>query len=282
MKKLFLQLLTGLFITALLLLGMKLYFSPAAIHKRSVKRASKALIQTDIKDLKDISDEEIIREYGLDQSMLLVNKSHILPDNFSADLSFYKDTDVLMNSSVIDDYKRLSESVKKKTGEDLYVMSSYRGFEDQKRVYEEEGPDTAALPGTSEHQTGLALDVYVYQYAGAGFINSEAGRYVNSDCKDFGFIIRYPYGQEAYTGFSYEPWHIRYVGFPHSKLIGENNIVFEDYGELFEEGVYYEYDGYLISKMPAGNVKIPDGSDGIRFSEDGLGHIFVTIKKAER
>ena len=183
-----------------------------------------------------------------------------------------------MNSCIIDSYAELSKAVSDNVGDKLYVMSSYRSYEDQQRVYDEEGPEIAALPGTSEHQTGLALDVYVSEFAGAGFIQSDAGIFVNDHCYDYGFIIRYPYGGEDITGFEYEPWHIRYVGLPHSKLIEESGCLFEDYADLFEVGEYSEYEGYLIGRMPKDEIRIPKDAKDVVISEDGLGFVFVTVK----
>ena len=222
--------------------------------------------------------EEASKIYDTDQSMLLVNADHPIDKDYPADIVEYKDTGVLMNSCITEHYAELSAAVSEKVGDKLYVMSSYRSYDDQQRVYEEEGAEIAALPGTSEHQTGLALDVYVSEFAGAGFIDSEAGVFVNDNCYDYGFIIRYPYGAENITGFTYEPWHIRYVGLPHSKIIEDSGCLFENYKDLFEVGKYYEYYGYEIARMPEDKIEIPSDADNVTLSKDGLGYVYVTIK----
>lgn len=187
-----------------------------------------------------------------------------------------------MNECVLNNYAALSAAVTAKCNDKLYVSSSYRSYEDQIRVLNEEGPEIAAAPGTSEHQTGLAQDVYVMYYAGGAFPKSAAGKFVNSKCYDYGYIIRYPFAMQDYTGFSYEPWHIRYVGLPHSEIIKENSIVFDDYASLYEVGTYYEYEGYLISRMPLDKIVIPNGETDVTLSLDGLGYCFVTIKTVEK
>ena len=284
MKKLALQLLTGLLIIGALLLGMKIWFLPEYVYKRNAKTAEKTI--SPVSKAKESEEsgydiytfEEASKKFTVDQSLLLVNSEHTITSDYPADIVEYKDTGVLMNACIIDSYAELSKAVSDNVGDKLYVMSSYRSYEDQQRVYDEEGPEIAALPGTSEHQTGLALDVYVSEFAGAGFIQSDAGIFVNDHCYDYGFIIRYPYGGEDITGFEYEPWHIRYVGLPHSKLIEESGCLFEDYAELFEVDEYSEYEGYLIGRMPKDEIRIPKDAKDVVISEDGLGFVFVTVK----
>ena len=173
-------------------------------------------------NLRQVAFEDLVppsEDIAYSQNLLLVNNEHPLTSDFEPDIVFYRDTDVYMNSAITEDYGRLSDYIRENMGNRLYVSSSYRSFEDQERVYNEEGPEVAAVPGHSEHQTGLALDVYVMYFAGSAFIDSQVGRYVNDNCGEFGFIIRYPEGEEDITGFAYEPWHIRYVGQPHAEII---------------------------------------------------------------
>jgi len=216
------------------------------------------------------------------ENLLLVNSEYTVGEDFSPEVEPYKDTDVLMNSCIIDDYALLSAYIRETFNKKLYVSSSYRTYQDQQRVYDEEGPDIAALPGTSEHQTGLALDIYVNRFAGMGFIECETGRYVNNYCQDYGFIIRYPKGAEDITGFSYEPWHIRYVGQPHAQIIAQQGITLEEYIGLFDIGQWYSYGDYLISRQDEDDITIPascDG-DGVIVSPDNTGHVFVTIDQS--
>lgn len=226
--------------------------------------------------------ELIAYEYDPDtalQNLVMVNKDHPIDPDFPANISEYKDTDVLMNSEIIDSYAQLSQYIRENMGQKLYVSSSYRSYDDQERVYQEEGPDIAAYPGQSEHQTGLALDIYIMYHAGMAFIDSEVGRFVNDHCSEFGFIIRYPDGKQDITGFEFEPWHIRYVGQPHASIIMQNDLTLEEYFDGFEIGSWYSYDHYLISRQPLDDIKIPaaNSGDGISVSPDNLGYVFITI-----
>lgn len=83
--------------------------------------------------------------------------------------------------------------------------------------------------GTSEHHTGLAFDITV---PGVSFGDTEQAKWLAQNCWDYGFILRYPLGKEKITGFKYEPWHIRYVGKPHSTYMRDADITLEEYLSL--------------------------------------------------
>ena len=100
-------------------------------------------------------------------------------------------------------------------------LSGYRSYSTQVRVYNNEvatygqavADTQSARPGTSEHQTGLGIDV-----GGGGcgiedcFANTAEGKWVATHGYKYGFLIRYPEGKQSVTGYRYEPWHLRYVG----------------------------------------------------------------------
>lgn len=211
----------------------------------------------------------------VDQSLLLVNSANPVAPEDEFDLVYYKDTDVLMNAAIIEDYSRLSTAVLEHTGDRLFVMSSYRSIQEQQDVYDED-PTYAAHPGHSEHHTGLALDVYVYMYAGHGFLQSEAGRFVQSNAHDYGFIIRYPRGKEEVTGIEYEPWHIRYVGYPHAEFITRSGIAFEEYIEMLETDEFYLYEGYMISRQAGPTLCVPNCLTDVKISSDHTGYYIIT------
>lgn len=107
-------------------------------------------------------------------------------------------------------------------GVQVTVTSAYRSFETQVSTYDhwvqQNGQLTAdqlsARPGFSEHQTGLALDLA----DGTGcdlqacFARTEAAQWAAQNAPDYGFVLRFPDGQENVTGYAYEPWHFRYIG----------------------------------------------------------------------
>lgn len=224
--------------------------------------------------LSDISDQP--DTYTADSSLLLVNDNHMLSEDYTPDLISYKDTDVEINPSLEEPYHDLAAEVKDRFDTPLYIRSSYRSAEEQKAESEAE-PALAAAVGASEHETGLALDVYVPRFAGSGFIKSSAGRYVNRNCWQYGFIIRYPYGKESVTGIPYEPWHLRYVGKPHAEIMYKASLTLEEYMESLVPGTCYEYDGYLITRQTSenGTLSIPEGLQDIRISPDNEGNYVI-------
>lgn len=103
------------------------------------------------------------------------------------------------------------------SGFSLWILSGYRSHAHQTDNYTqrvaEVGQETAdrgmARPGHSEHQTGLAIDV---NSLSTSFGATPTGQWVAQNAYRFGFVVRYPDGKEAVTGFKYEPWHLRYLG----------------------------------------------------------------------
>lgn len=213
------------------------------------------------------------------QSMMLINSEYLLSEDFEADISEYKSTGVMMNSCMTADYAVLSADIIEKFDQTLFVMSSYRTAEEQAEITEEESADTAAVVGASEHQSGLALDVYVSGFAGAGFLDSEVGRFVNESCWEYGFIIRYPQFKSDITGIKFEPWHIRYVGFPHSEIIYKNSLTLEEYIDDMEIGEFYQYDGYIFTRQQGDEITVPTGCESYVISQDNTGCFIITGKR---
>lgn len=129
-------------------------------------------------------------------------------------------------------------------GFDIEVESAYRSIEYQEKVYKEIAEDKGeeyarthvAIPGYSEHHTGLALDVcikigdeYKIDY---DLIETGIVKYMEENAHKFGFIIRYPKDKENITGYNYEPWHLRYVGYELASELHNNNLSLEEYYSL--------------------------------------------------
>ena len=233
-------------------------------------------IHTEKIALNELTDDGRV---SFDQSAMLINSDHPLQDDFIPAVSEYKDTGVLMNECLHEAYERLSQAVSDKTGVKLYISSAYRTQEEQQELYADD-PTSANIPGTSEHQSGLGVDVYVPYYAGFGFIKTDAGQFVNSRCWEYGFIIRYPSFGKSETGMKYEPWHIRYVGEPHAEIIYNNHLTLEEYIGSLEAGVWYEVDGCLISRQNVdgdGMLSMPEGFACAVISPDNTGSYIITV-----
>jgi D-alanyl-D-alanine carboxypeptidase len=147
-----------------------------------------------------------------------------------------------LQAPAADAYKQLAKAAKA-AGVNIMPISGYRSFSEQASLYDsyvrqygQATADTiAARPGYSEHQTGLAMDIG--NASGtcalqACFANTPAGRWAAENGWEYGFIIRYPAGAEATTGYTYEPWHLRYVGRAIAEEIQRTGYTLEKYFDL--------------------------------------------------
>lgn len=236
----------------------------------------KATIETVSVNVSDLSEEN---GYDINQCMMLINVSNPLPDGYEMEISEYKDTGVMMNTDMLQSYSLLSQAVSDNANDTLYVSSHVRTRDEQQELYDED-PETATKPGCSEHETGLALDVYVMYHAGEGFLNCDAGKFVNTHCHEYGFIIRYPHYGVKETGIKFEPWHIRYVGSPHSEIIYNNELTLEEYIFSLKENMFYETGGYIISRQKPvdGKIEIPLEYESLTISPDNTGCYIITAK----
>ncbi|HBM8856440.1 TPA: M15 family metallopeptidase, partial [Enterococcus faecium] len=127
-------------------------------------------------------------------------------------------------------------------------------FDEQSVLYQEMGAEYALPAGYSEHNSGLSLDV------GSSLTKMERapeGKWIEENAWKYGFILRYPEDKTELTGIQYEPWHIRYVGLPHSAIMKEKNFVLEEYMDYLKEektisvsvnGEKYEIFYYPVTK----------------------------------
>ena len=93
------------------------------------------------------------------------------------------------------------------------------------------------VPGSSEHQIGLAVDFITdgYTQLDEGFSETAAGKWLAANSYKYGFILRYPAGKEAITSIEYEPWHFRYVGEDAAAFITENKLCLEEFCRKYLE-----------------------------------------------
>ncbi len=133
------------------------------------------------------------------------------------------------------------------TGQKLSVMSGYRSYERQKSLFatyvskemNQQGLSRAQAEayvltyscreGTSEHQTGLCVDMHNLSSADQSFQNQEAAKWLAENAWKFGFILRFPEDKTDVTGISFEPWHFRFVGRYHAYQIYQNGLCLEEY-----------------------------------------------------
>lgn len=136
----------------------------------------------------------------------------------------------------------------------IVPVSGWRSLGEQQQIWNDtlrkNGPEFTekyvAVPGHSEHQTGLAIDLGLKQehidFICPDFPNTGICRTFRERAAKYGFILRYPSGKEQITGIGHEPWHFRYVGMPHAQIIEENGLTLEEYMDFIRQ--------YPHRKMP--------------------------------
>ena len=178
-----------------------------------------------------------------DRGILLVNDSFVLDKKYKPGSLRKVNIDFVGNISSEEKYltEPVADAVEemfataKKEGIILVGSSGYRSYKSQKDIYlrdlaakgEEYVSAYVAVPGSSEHQTGLAMDITNEANWMTG--ESTEARWLRDNCHLFGFILRYPEGKEHITGKSYEPWHLRYVGKDAAEEIYTQGITLEEY-----------------------------------------------------
>lgn len=187
---------------------------------------------------------------------VLVNKSYSLNEDDAPDDLVLVDVPTVLESVEIRQMRQVAAdalkemfSAAEEEGIILHARSGYRSYQTQVQLFnnyvENHGEEAAnrysARPGESEHQTGLAMDVTSesvnYQLTEA-FGETEEGIWVKENAHDYGFIIRYPEGKEAITGYIFEPWHLRFLGKELATDVYESGLTYEEY--LAEGGLDIE------------------------------------------
>lgn len=212
-----------------------------------------------------------------DNSLMLINTDHLLPPNYDADIAEYGDSEVFMSSCAVESFGKLCADVAEKFGENLYVADDYRTADEQAELIRSEG-STAQKLNASEHQAGLALDVFRLYCAGVHFPTSDMGKFVDTECGNYGFIMRYPWYGIIKTGIEYEPWHIRYVGMPHAKIINSSLTTLESYIESYEPGKFYTYGDYTITRQKGETFILPADFGSAVISPDNTGTYIITMQ----
>jgi len=174
--------------------------------------------------------------------LMLVNGRHYLDEHYKPDSleNFSKDycyEEQKAKRVVVEAFMALQKACKEQTQAQLMVNSAYRSYQQQIGTYKHNPKGYAARAGSSEHQTGLAIDVTSLQHPMRWpFDTSKEGIWMREHCHDYGFILRYPKRQSQIFGFAYEPWHLRYVGKEVAQRIHDEDITFDEYYAYYIEG----------------------------------------------
>lgn len=210
--------------------------------------------ENSLNELVPIYDTEqivpIMEEDAGDWKLVLVNKWNPVED---ADISNIKLKNLKWGQSVDErcyKYLQLMMDDCREAGFEPMICSSYRTnerqhelFNNQMEIYMSKGMErdaafektakSVAVPGTSEHELGLAVDITDIhnQNIISGMESQPVQKWLMKNSWKYGFILRYPQDKADITGIVYEPWHYRYVGYDAAKYIYENNLTLEEYVE---------------------------------------------------
>lgn len=188
-----------------------------------------------------------------DWRLLLVNPWNLLPEDYTVELKY------LANGMQVDEriYDDLNDMLTdcRKAGLEPIVCSAYRTEAKQTQLYrnkisrllaagwsrdtvEQEAARWVAPPDTSEHQTGLALDIVSadYQLLDEEQAQTPEQQWLMAHCWEYGFVLRYPEDKCDVTGIGYEPWHYRYVGKEAARAMQQQGICLEEYLDAVAAG----------------------------------------------
>lgn len=198
---------------------------------------------------KDWYDNKTVKETDLSKgNLILVNKFNYLKNDFEPN----EITDIDINYSYAnnrtsketnDAYIEMAKAAKK-DNIILLVNSSYRTYERQEQIYKEfyyskgisYADAYAARAGYSEHQTGLAIDIFTSgRSTTSDFEESDAFKWLSVNAHKYGFILRYPKGKEYLTGYSYESWHYRYLGIDTATKVYNSGLTYDEYYAYYLE-----------------------------------------------
>lgn len=154
-----------------------------------------------------------------------------------------------LDSRIVDAFEGMCRAAEKDNIK-LWAVSAYRTYSYQQGLYnrrvercqndglsleaaKKKAATIVALPGTSEHHLGLAVDIISVEES---FEKTKEFKWLSENAENFGFILRYPKDKQSITKIIYEPWHYRYVGVEHAKAMNELDMCFEEYVEYIANG----------------------------------------------
>ncbi|RGI32226.1 D-alanyl-D-alanine carboxypeptidase family protein [Melissococcus sp. OM08-11BH] len=190
-----------------------------------------------------------------DWDLILVNKDNKiekeptnlkeLPNGEKIDSRIFGTFNAMVNAADKKGFKIVTISGYRSVAEQRAIVerdiASYKaqGFSDEEA--KKKAMEYLTEPGLSEHHTGLAIDILDQDWYNKGnmlegeFGDTDAGKWIEENACQYGFIVRYEKGKESITGINYEPWHIRYVGKANALYMKKHNLSLEEYVEMIKK-----------------------------------------------
>ncbi|UFU00179.1 VanY-A/VanY-F/VanY-M family D-Ala-D-Ala carboxypeptidase [Radiobacillus kanasensis] len=236
---------------------------------------------------------EIKKEQIYEGNLLLVNSDYpVQPQSIKTDVVnlfthnelingfVVLNNDIYLSKKIAKEFADMVAAAEKDGVNHFAITSGFRDLSDQQALFQDMGPGIALPPGHSEHNLGLSLDVGSTQMKMA---EAPEGEWIENHAWKYGFILRYPENKKDITGIQYEPWHIRYVGLPHSAIMKEKNFVLEEYLDYLKEekaisanvnGKRYDISYYPVTEST--NIHIPVNSH-YKISGNNMDGVIVTV-----
>lgn len=207
------------------------------------------MLPENLKEEQEVFEENVRCFDSQDWRLVLINKQHPIPEDYTFSLDTIKTANggIQCDGRVMDELFSMLQAASE-DGINLAICSHYRDINRQEvlfnrkiKTYMKKGmsymeaykisSQTVTVPGASEHQIGLAMDIVsdTYTLLEEGFAETDAGIWLKEHCAEYGFILRYPKGKEAITGISFEPWHFRYVGKEAAEIIMNEELCLEEF-----------------------------------------------------
>ncbi len=204
-------------------------------------------------EVEEVPLSDTVPEYSFssdDWQIVLINKQHPIPEDYEVSLG-------TINGSMRCDERIISPLLEmmraaSRDGANLIICSPYRDMDRQTMLFTNKvdrymnggmsymeaynlASQAVTVPGSSEHQIGLAIDIICDGYSSLdeGFADTKAGKWLAENSYKYGFILRYPLGKEDITSIEFEPWHFRYVGVDAATVMYENGICLEEFWNTY-------------------------------------------------
>ena len=223
--------------------GVQEIVLPDVLEEETAEHTEETLTEETEEEKEKEEQEEHLPE---DWNLILVNRTHPIPEDYEVELKNIGSGHQI-DARAYDDFRAMIQAAKSE-GVYIYVTSSYRDLDKQTDLYnkkvesyvmqgysyesaKEQAGQVVAVPGTSEHHLGLALDLVSSEYRKLDEKqeNTKGFKWLTEHSWEYGFILRYPNGETDITGIIYEPWHFRYVGLEAVKEITESGLTLEEY-----------------------------------------------------
>lgn len=228
------------------------YKNKKDVENAEIEVSTEPIQENNIDKEYESEKQKPINSNTTDWNLILVNKDNPIPEDYKVETVKLEEK-WKIDFRIKDALEKMLEDARKE-GLDPIICSAYRTSNYQKNLFnnkvkeykkkgysqkeaEEQAELWVTIPGTSEHEIGLSLDIVdkKYQTLDENQENTDTQKWLMEHCYEYGFILRYPTDKKDITKINYEPWHYRYVGIKDAMFIKEKGYCLEEYIEFLKE-----------------------------------------------